>query len=94
MQFFFDFLDSSPKKIKSLDPKKGNSHDIPNKILIGCNDIVSGYLSSIYNKDKSNNTFPELLKAGEVIPHFKDEDKTAEKNYRPVTDLLTLQITI
>ena len=44
--------------IKSLDPKKGNSGDIPTDILVGSNDIVCGYLSDIYNQDKTMNQFP------------------------------------
>ena len=76
--------------IKSLDPKKGSSGDIPPKMLIGSNDIVCGYLSSIYNRDKTRNQFPSLLKTADVAPHFKDDDRTSEKNYRPVSNLLLL----
>ena len=77
-------------KIKSLDPKKGSSGDIPTDVLIGSNDIVCGYLSDIYNQDKSRNQFPLLLKTADVAPHFKDDDRTSEKNYRPVSNLLIL----
>ena len=82
--------DEMYNKIKSLDPKKGSSGDIPTDILIGSNDIVCGYLSDIYNQDKSMNQFPSLLKTANVAPHFKDDDRTSEKNYRPVSNLLIL----
>ena len=36
------------------------------------------------------NQFPLLLKTADVAPHFKDDDRTSEKNYRPVSNLLTL----
>ena len=40
-------------KIKSLDPKKTcMENDIQAKMLIGTNDIVSGYLSNMYNDSK------------------------------------------
>ena len=53
--------------IKSLDPKKGSSGDIPPKMLIGSNDIVCAYLSRIYNQDKTRNQFPSLLKTADVL---------------------------
>ena len=77
-------------KIKFLDPKKGSSRDILTEILIGSNDIVCGYLADIYNQDKLRNQFPSILKTADVAPHFKDDDRTSEKNYRPVCNLLTL----
>jgi hypothetical protein len=91
-KFTFDDVDKDEmyEKIKSLDPKKGSSKDIPTDILIGSNDIVCGYLSDIYNRDKKRNQFPELLKTADVAPHFKDDDRTSEKNYRPVSNLLVL----
>ena len=82
--------DEMYEKIKSLDPKKGSSNDIPTDILIGSNDIVCGYLSDIYDRDKNGNQFPVILKTADVNPHFKDDDRTLEKNYRPVSNLLVL----
>ena len=70
-------------KIKSLDPKKGSPGDIPTDISIGSNDIVCGYLSDIYNQDKTRNQFPLLLKTADVAPHFKVDDRTSEKAMHP-----------
>ena len=91
-KFKFEDVDKDEMydKIKSLDPKKGSSGDIPTDVLIGSNDIVCGYLSDIYNQDKTRNQFPLLLKTADVAPHFKDDDRTSEKNYRPVSNLLIL----
>ena len=83
-------MDEMYDKIKSLDPKKGSSQDIPTDILIGSNDIVCRQLSDIYNQDKNRNRFPLFLKTADVAPHFKDDDRTSEKNYRPVSNLLIL----
>ena len=49
--------DDMYEMIKSLDPKKRRSGDIPPNMLIGSNDIVCGYLSSIYNQDKTKINF-------------------------------------
>ena len=76
-------MDEMYDKIKSLDPKKGSSQDIPTDILIGSNDIVCRQLSDIYNQDKNRNQFPLFLKTADVAPHFKDDDKTSEKIIDP-----------
>ena len=79
------------KRIFSLDPKKAtNTNDIPKNILIGSNDIVCGYISNMFNQDKNNCHFPPILKTADVSPHFKDDERTAKKNYRPVSNLLVL----
>ena len=42
------------KEIKQLDPKKACvENDLPSKIFIGSNDIVSKYLSNINNTYKN-----------------------------------------
>ena len=91
----FKFVDTNEdemfKRIFSLDPKKAtNSNDIPKNILIGSNDIVCGYISNMFNQDKNNCHFPPILKTADVSPHFKDDERTAKKNYRPVSNLLVL----
>ena len=80
-KFKFEDIDKDEmyNKIKSLDPKKGSSGDIPTDILIGSNDIVCDYLSDIYNQDKTKQQFPSILKTANVAPHFKDDDRTSEK---------------
>ena len=78
------------RKLSLQIPRNGSSNDIPTDILIGSNDIVCGYLSDIYNRDKNGNQFPVILKTADVNPHFKDDDRTLEKNYRPVSNLLVL----
>ena len=41
-------------KIKSLNPKKAcMENDIPAKVLIGTNDIISDYLTKMYNNSKN-----------------------------------------
>ena len=91
-KFKFEDIDEEKmhKRIMSLDPKKSSNNDIPTKILKGTSTIVSGYLSDMFNKDKARNKFPPILKTTTVNPHHKGEERTLEKNYRPVCNLLIL----
>ena len=88
----FKFTDTTEdeiySKIKSFDPKKaGVENDIPAKILIGSNDIVSGYIAKMYNESKNSNKFPVSLKTADITPIHKEKEKTFKKNYRPVSIL-------
>ena len=73
-------------EISELNPDKARiKNDIPVKILIASKDIVSYYLSNIYNDCKHDNQYPLSLKASGVTPIHKKDEKTAMKNYRPVS---------
>ena len=74
------------KEISKLNPNKASiENDIPAKTLIGSKDIVSDYLANIYNNSKQEQKYPLSLKAADVTPIHKKDDKTALKNYRPVS---------
>ena len=73
-------------KIRGLDPKKASmENDIPAKILIGTNDIVSGYLSRIYNDSKNAESYPISMKTADITPIHKEKETTNKKNYRPIS---------
>ena len=73
-------------KINTFDTKKASiENDIPAKILIGSNDIVSNYLSCIYNSSKNSQNYPPSLKVADVSPIHKANERTLKKNYRPVS---------
>ena len=75
-------------KLKSLDPKKAYmERDIPVKVLIGTNDIISNYLLKIYNVSKNSENFPISLKTADVAPIHKEKERTLKKNYRPISIL-------
>ena len=75
-------------KITKIDPKKASmENDIPAKILIGSNDIVSSYLSNIFNDSKNTQTYPTSLKKADITPIPKERARTLKKNYRPVSIL-------
>ena len=88
----FNFKDTTEdeifSKIKSLDPKKAcMENDIPAKTLIGTNDIISTYISKIYNSSKNSEEYPTSLKTADVTPIHKENERTAKKNYRPISIL-------
>ena len=63
------FKDSTPNafetEINHLDTKKaGMENDIPTKILINTNDIVSSLLSTIYNNSKNATKISNQFKIG------------------------------
>ena len=72
----FSFRDISSleleKNILNLDVTKASvSDDIPTKILVGTYDIVSNFISHIYNESKNNHIFPSSLKLADIIPTQK-----------------------
>ena len=73
-------------KISNLDSKKAIApYDIPTKVLKLSSEIVSGYLSELYNKSEHNNEFPNNLKLANIIPVHKKNTTSLLKNYRPVS---------
>ena len=71
-------------EILKLDKKKASmDDDIPTKVIIGIKDIVSNYLSDIYNDSKNYPNYPMSLKRANVIPVHKKDERTLMKNYRP-----------
>ena len=86
----FKFADATEdgSKINSLGSKKAcMEKDIPTKILIGTNDIVSGHLSKTYNDSKNSDKYLASLKAADVTPIHKGKEKQLKENYRPISIL-------
>ena len=86
----FAFNDTTPQyfkdEIRKLDPTKASiGNDIPAKMLVNSNDVVSDYLSDIYNNSKKDKKYPTSLKIADVVPIHKKDEKTSLKNYRPVS---------
>ena len=73
-------------EINKLDTKKGTvENDLPAKVLIGSNDIISGHLSNIYNNSRHDKNFPNSLKLSDITPIYKKEGRTKKEYYRPVS---------
>ena len=79
------------KKVNSLDANKAcMKGDIPAKLLLGTNDIISPQLTKIYNNAKNIEKYPGCLKTADVTPIPKDKEKNNKKKYRPVSLIPTL----
>ena len=74
------------RKILELNPKKASiKNDIPPKIRIESNEIVSDYLAEIHNIAKNKNYISNSLKLGTITPIQKKAIKTLlKKDYRTV----------
>ena len=60
-------------------------NDISVKVLVMTNDIISTHLSNFFNKSKTEQYYPTMLKIADVTPLHKKDEKTLTKNYRPVS---------
>ena len=76
--------------IKGLKNKKGSQGEIPVSILKKITDLVSPFLSSLFNQSVSSSTFPEVLKTAKVVPIYKSGSKRDKNNYRPIALLPTI----
>ena len=86
---FTSVSESSMKKtLDTLDKRKPTTfNNIPTRILVENSDIISPFITSIYNESKSKSEFPTSLKLADITPAHKKDDRAAESNYRPVSIL-------
>ena len=76
--------------IKSI-PNKGNSLvDIKPKILLMIPDIVGPLVANVHNLGICDGIYPDALKIGRVTPAFKSGEVKKMNNYRPISNLLTI----
>ena len=74
------------KEIKNLDTKKtAPKNGIPVKILKLNNDLLSKYLSQIFNESIEVANFPNELKYAYITPVYKRNNRHEKENYRPVS---------
>ena len=88
--FNFTNVDQSfiSDKINSLDKKKSTTfNNIPTKILVENEDIISPFITEMYNQSNCKSNFPKSLKLADVTPAHKKEDRTKKDNYRNVSIL-------
>ena len=74
----FSFWATTPYEmetvITSLDPSRTLPfNDIPVKVLKKCKDLISPFLSDIYNKSVTLSNFPNSLKLAGVTPAYKKD---------------------
>ena len=76
------------KQINSLDKRKTTTfNNILTRILVENSDIISPFVTDIYNESKSKSEFPNSLKLADITPAHKNEERILEKNYRPISIL-------
>ena len=89
-QFSFTTVNNTimTDKINSLDKKKPTTfNNIPTKLLVENNDIISPFITEMYNQSNRKCIFPNSLKLADVTPAHKKEDRTKKDNYRNVSIL-------
>ena len=80
---------SAPAKQSSLDPT-------PTWLLKDCVDLLSPYLTHLFNASLSLGCVPDLFKVAYITPLLKKpgSDVDATENYRPVSNLPVLSKTL
>lgn len=81
-------IDYVYKKLSNLNPKKATGHDqIPPKLIkIGARSICQN-MKYLLNMSIQTSCFPDDLKAAEVTPIFKKDNRLSKTNYRPISVL-------
>ena len=90
VKFIFSKVSESVinKKITSLDRRKPSTYNnIPTRVLVENADIISPFLTDIYNDSVSTSKFPARLKCADITPTHKKNDRIIEDNYRPISIL-------
>ena len=78
------------KLINNMIPKNSSGHDgISNKLLKELCPELSYPLQIVFNRSLKSGVFPDLMKHADVIPLYKNKNKDACTNYRPILLLLT-----
>ena len=78
--------DDTYKNVQQLDPNKGGVvGDIPAKVLIGSNDIITTSITKMFNDSVSSHIYPKAFKEADVTPIHKEKATTCRKNYRPLS---------
>jgi len=84
--------DEVGRMINSLKCKNSPNDLIPTLVLKRCVGVFAPALSHLANISFSSGRFPSAFRRGHVIPLLKkkDLDKDDPKNYRPITNLVTI----
>ena len=89
-KFHFTYINESEmmKQINSLEKNKPTTfNNIPTRILVENSDIISPFITDIYNESSSKSEFPNSLKLADLTPVHKKDERIMKENYRPVSIL-------
>ena len=88
------FVPCSSNEIKHVIDglnNKGNClFDIRGNLLKRLSDVLSPILCYLYNKCLNDGIYPTVLKVARVVPIFKSGCHTSINNYRPISNLSTI----
>ena len=80
-----------PKEINKLDGKKAyQEHDIPVKLIKSNKNLFSHFIYPNFSNSLFSSNFPSNLKAADILPTHKKNDKSDIENYGPISILPTL----
>ena len=77
--------------VQNLPPKASSGHDSISNILL--KEIIVPLLPvlcEVFNRSLETGEFPDIMKLAEVIPLYKNKERSCESNYRPISLLSTL----
>ena len=79
------------KLVMNSFENKGNSmHDIKPEVLRRVYEVIIPHLIFLYNKCVLDGIYPSMLKVARVVLIFKSGDRCEVSNYRPISNLLTV----
>ena len=93
LNFSFEFVDKPKisKKINHLNSKKAcQEHDIPIKLIKSNKHFFSHFIYHSFNNSLFSSSFPSKLKAADILPTQKKNNKSVIENYRLISILPTL----
>ena len=75
-------------RIDQLDNRKPTTYNnIPTRVLVDNKDIISPFITDMYNESNRVSNFPNSLKLADVTPAHKKEERIVKDNYRNVSIL-------
>ena len=81
--------------IYNLPNKNSRGHDdISNNMLKLLHTSIVQPLVIIFNKSLTEGKFPDLMKLADIVPIHKAKDKYLTTNYRPISLLITICLTL
>ena len=98
--FYFNFTfyftaDKVLTEIHNLDVNKANGpEDIPIRLFKMIETILAPLLSKIYNASNDLGIFPPFLKRSKVVPVYKSGTKNIAGNYRPISILFPVALSV
>ena len=87
----FFFSPATPEEVTSIiirhlnSEKAARKNDVDTKFLQYSNLIISSIICDLFNSCIEQGSFPDALKAAEVVPVFKKGDSNQATNYRPIS---------